>query len=309
MVGSYSVTWITTEILSILLFMLCLLHALKSDDAKFRTMTLFCFVIAAAIFEHVGVFVTEWYSYDQHRLMMFGAVPLSTLLIESSILYAGTRLFEQMDLPCWMAIWSVGLWSAFADASLDPVFVHDYQAGSGQWNWNDRYDLSFFGIPFDNFSGWLFMTGVYAFLTLLLRKRLDREKHPVLEDWYPLLVALVLVVPIAVFTPLICPPIPNKSRLVHGIADLTVLAANCIAGTVFFVKGWKQMRPVDWKKDSVIWLVPVCLDVFDLIVAFAKGIAIAYLPAAGVFAVHLFFFWRLKTQKSLPAAEALPKIE
>lgn len=144
-----------------------------------------------------------------------------------------------------MAIWVAGLWSAFVDFSIDPVFVHDYQSGSGQWNWNDRYDLSFFGIPFDNFSGWLFMTGVYAFLTLLIKKKLNRDKHPVLDNWYPLLIALVLIVPIAVFTPLICPPIPNRSRLVHGVCDLCVLVANCIAGTVIFVKGWKQMQGFD----------------------------------------------------------------
>lgn len=52
------------------------------------------FDLGAGIFEHVGVFITHTYSYDQHRLMMAGAISLATLLIEAAIVYSSTVLLN-----------------------------------------------------------------------------------------------------------------------------------------------------------------------------------------------------------------------
>ena len=299
MIGSYSISWIVTELLSIILFLLCLYHALRGKDTKFRVLTLFCFVLAAALFEHVGVFFCKWYSYDQHRLMMLGFVPLSTLLLESAILYSGVRLFEHMKLPPWCAIWVTGLWSAWMDFSIDPVFVHDYQNGSGQWNWVARYEGSLFGIPYVNFSGWLYMTGVYAFLTLLVHRKLDADKHPYWDDWYPFLLSVTLLVPISLFTPLMSWQFSEvTSRFLHNW-EMLALLINVVIGTMLFIQGWRKMCPVDLKQDGIILIVPLMLDAFDLTIALYKKITISYIPVILVLLSHVLLLWRLKNRTIL----------
>jgi hypothetical protein len=235
--------------------------------------------------------------------MMFGFVPLSTLMLESSILYCGVRLFEHMQLPPWCAIWVTGLWSAWMVFSIDPVFVYDYQNGSGQWNWVSRYDGSLFGIPFANFSGWLYMTGVYAFLTLLVHRKLNAEKHPHWDDWYPFLLAVILLVPISLFTPLISWPFSSvTSQFLHNW-EMTALLINVIIGTLLFIRGWKKLRPVDIKQDGIILIVPLALDAFDLTVALCKKITISYIPVILVLISHILLAWGLayksKTSVSL----------
>ena len=86
MIGTYPITWLVTEIISVVLFVACLLHAMDQSNAKARVLELLCFLIGAAIFEHAGVLIADQYDYDQHRILMTGVVPLSTLMIEAAIL-------------------------------------------------------------------------------------------------------------------------------------------------------------------------------------------------------------------------------
>ncbi|GEN49163.1 hypothetical protein [Ligilactobacillus pobuzihii] len=129
------------------------------------------FVLGAGIFEHVGVFITHTYSYDQHRLMMAEAIPLATLLIEAAIVYSSTVLFKYLNTKLWMSIWVVGFLSVFQDFSIAPVYVHDtykfYGVLSGQWNWAFKYHNSFFGILYQNFTSWIYMIGFYVALLYL----------------------------------------------------------------------------------------------------------------------------------------------
>lgn len=165
MLGNYPITWLLTELMSIILFVICMFHALKSENQSQRLFELCAFIIAAAIFEHFGV-LTGNYWYSQSRIMMFGLIPLSVLMIEAVIMYSAMILFEYMNMPKWTIIWFVGLLSMVQDMSIDPVYVNDIYLIDGilqgQWNWKIYYDNTFFGIPFFNFSSWFFMTGIYA---------------------------------------------------------------------------------------------------------------------------------------------------
>ena len=51
MINNYPITWIIMEVMSVVLFVICMIHALKSKRPLQQVFELCCFVLAAAIFE------------------------------------------------------------------------------------------------------------------------------------------------------------------------------------------------------------------------------------------------------------------
>ena len=50
MIGNHPITWIIMEVMSVVLFLICMVHALKSNRPKQQLFELCCFVLAAGIF-------------------------------------------------------------------------------------------------------------------------------------------------------------------------------------------------------------------------------------------------------------------
>ena len=295
MLGEYPITWLVTEVLSVVLFVLCMIHAIRSDHPKERLFELCCFILAAAIFEHVGV-LTGNYWYDQHRIMMFGLIPLSILMIESVIMYSAMVLFEYMRMPTWTIVFFVGLLSTVQDMTIDPVYVNDTYVydgiASGQWNWSIYYGPTFFGIPFFNFSAWYYMTGIYAGLLLLGRRLLARTRSNAVGTLYPFAAAVLLMVPLAVVAVLLVKPVYAHNGTFLLIYELLALIANMAAGGGLIKRYWGRSVPIDLRKDGlVVFGVPVVLHLYDLVVGFALGITLSYLPVALFTVAHLAFLY------------------
>lgn len=294
MIGNYPVTWLVTELLSVVLFSLCMIHALNQPDYKRKLMELCCFVLGSAIFEHVGVLIVGDYDYDPHRIMMIGLLPLSTLLIESVTVYTGMLLFEKLDLPKWTSLWIVGFWCMFVDLGIDPVYAFDAYEIDGvlraQWNWID-YPLSFLGIPFFNFSGWLLMCGMYALLLFYSRKIADRKPNSWFATVYPFICGLVLIFAIVIARPLTTCPF-KLSEMNSIYYQIIVLVFHFVFTTFLYWKSWKSAKGCDWEHD---WIIPVSvfsLDGYNLIVGIVRGISTSYATTLVVLLVHLFYLWR-----------------
>lgn len=304
MIGEYSITWLVTEVLSLVLFAVCMNHAMKSDKPKQRLFELCCFILAAAIFEHVGV-LTNNYSYDQHRLMMFGLIPLSILLIEAVIMYSAMVLFESMNMPKWSVIWFVGFLSTIQDMTIDPVYINDTYiydgVASGQWNWAIYYDKTFFGIPFFNFSSWFFMTGIYAGLLLLGRHIYEKKKKEAIGTLYPFVAAILLIVPLTVVALLLVKPVYSNNNTFKFWYELIALIFNMACGAVLIAKYWKRMSPVDLKRNGiVVFAIPAVLHLYDIIVGFGLGIELSYVPVIVFTVIHLalLFAIYMKSKKT-----------
>lgn len=276
MIGNYPVTWLVTEILSVILLLLCMFHALKQPDYKIKLFELLCFIVGSAIFEHVGVLFTKTYTYDHHRIMMFGEIPLSTLMIEASIVYAAMVLFPYLNMPKWTSIWVVGFFSVFMDFSIDPVYINDQYLingeMSGQWNWVFKYENTFFGIPFQNFTGWIYMTGFYAALIYLFRWLARKYQKKWLETANPFLSGLLLIVPLLVFG---LPLIDGNSQ---RTPELVKLIAACAFAVILMIIYRKKMKPIDLKNDKIIFIVPALLQLYNIVVGFGLRIRASYIP-------------------------------
>lgn len=290
---NYPVTWIIMEVMSVVLFAMCMRHALNSDRPKHKIFELCCFVLAAALFEHVGVLGGNYW-YSQERFMRFGLLPLSILLIESVIMYSAMTLFEYTNMPKWSVIWFVGLLSTIQDMTIDPVYVNDTYVidgvTQGHWNWTIYYDTTFFGIPFFNFSSWFFMTGIYAGMMLLGRHLYDKKKKEWIGVAYPFVSAVLLIVALVPTAILLIKPVYSDNNTFKFWYELIALIFNFACAIVLIAKNWKKMSPVNLKKDGiVIFAIPAILHLYDIIVGFGLGIQKSYVPVVVFTAIHMAY--------------------
>ncbi len=172
----------------------------------------------------------NYYRYEQPFLIMVAGVPLWVSLGWGSIIYAATRTSSSLGFPLLLAPLADGLLAASVDFALDPM-----AAGLGYWKWfmPDPQPPGLgtaFGIPLDNFLGWMMIVGSLS-LTLRLGYRLAAKLGASL--WLELgcaAVAFVGAVAIvvgmqAVYNWLYCRVTPAGTfLLVFGAAGLATLS-------------------------------------------------------------------------------------
>src|ERR1035437_7187330 len=124
MIFGTPVTWFLAEILSVVLFVVCLIHASKQKDAVLRILELIAFLLYSGIFETIGVYA-KIYDYNLHRIMLIGKVPIEILRFEAVIFYAVLRLAEFLDIPNWGKPFVVGFLASLQDMTTDPSAVFD----------------------------------------------------------------------------------------------------------------------------------------------------------------------------------------
>jgi hypothetical protein len=302
MIFGTPVTWFIVEIIAAVLFLVCIVHASRQEHGILRILELLGFVFYSAIFENIGVF-THIYDYNLNRVMLIGKVPIEILLIEAVIFYASFQLVAKLRIPNWAKPFAVGFLSSFQDMSLDPSAVFDLHLLdgilSGQWNWTPRYEGAFFGIPFFNFSGWMYLMAYYSAAVLVGRWLYAKYKKEAIGYLYPfvggLLGVVLLVSPLTQFLLFGMPFFPIYTR---G-AEIALLAVNFAIGLGLLLRYQKLDSPFDLKADYPIFVIPLILHVVDLVLAFALKLEAAYIPVVAVSLIHMGYlaFVYLKGRK------------
>lgn len=298
------VSWIIYELFGIAVFLVCIVHAAHRQNSAAHIMELFSFVIAAAIFENIGV-AAGIYDYDLHRIMLIGKVPLHILTLEASIVYAVMILVEKLGLPVWGKALAVGLFSSIQDMTIDPASVFDCYlfdgVSSGQWNWTEHYEGTFFGIPFFNFTGWFSMT--MLFVCFIYLGRYLSQKYNKLKVWYPIISALVTVVamvsPINTMLLFLYPIIPMYTKWAEFLM-MAITHLGTIGVLVYYHRRAKKIE----KSERICLILPVALHIFDIAIAFATGNTAAYLPCILISVLHIFYLWRCGKVEAIETARA-----
>jgi uncharacterized membrane protein len=306
-IADLPVTWLVHDALVTLLYVACVVHASRRrDDPLLPLVMLLGFTLFTGAFENLGVW-TGRYDYSDHRVAMIGNVPLGVLLLESVILYGAVTLLRHLRVPAWALPFAAGFLTAFQDLSIDPTAVHDRYlldgVEQGQWTWAQHYTGTYVGIPFANFTGWFWFTAAYliAFQAVLaLYRRRRPQPGPVAEWSMPFLATLggmvILVVPTTAFLIDLSPFVAAQTRW----AELTMLILNLTCGLVLLIATAKRVRPFLLRRDGlVIFVFPLVLRLYDLVVAFARGLSIASVPSVLLLVAHLVFFgWLLLTDRA-----------
>lgn len=329
MIFGSPVSWVITELMALVVFFTVMVHASKQENPGMKILELFGFIVAAAIFENVGVNGSHTYSYDLRRFMMIGKVPLEILMLEASIWYAGFTFAGKLGLPAWAKPFAVGLFGSVQDLTVDPAAVFDRYAltnpeqiakwnqlypgsmgngvMSGQWNWtNPGYTDGFFGIPWYNFSGWMYLMFYFTAAILIGRWLYGKTKFAAVGYLYPFVASIVDV--FCLSTPLNVFLLFGKAEPLTGarIAEIVMLCVNYGMAIALLVGFRKRIGSIDMKTDGlIVFGVPLFLHAFDIVYAFACGTSIAYVPTIAVGAAHglyLFLMYLVMKKKALPAS-------
>jgi hypothetical protein len=108
-------------------------------------------------------FVTVYsgYSYGDFLIdLTIGGhnVPLWVAVGWGTIIYTAMKATDRMGLPWFQKPAMDALLAVSLDITLDPI-----AEALGWWYWTR--EGQFFGVPFDNFIGWLMIVGLYSFYT------------------------------------------------------------------------------------------------------------------------------------------------
>ena len=309
-------SWVIAEILAFILFSYCLADIIKKNDKKtrlFRVFELFGFVVYAGIFENIGVLVNT-YNYSLDRLVMVGVVPLSLLMFEAAIFYAALQFAELMKYPKWVIPIVVAFLGMLQDMTIDPAAVFDLHLVNGvlegRWNWTSHYEDMFFGIPFFNYIGWYLLMFYYTSFVLIGRNLHEKSEY---KDYVgfayviiiPIICVLLIVSPLTRFILFLYPIFP---MFVHRTVEICMLSLVSIISLSTIIYYRKRDVIVDYKKNPVIWVIPVILHLFDIILAFTLGIEIAYIPVLLFAGIHLGYLAIYILKKDSKIIED-PKIE
>jgi hypothetical protein len=299
-------SWALIEIISIILFLVCIVDAYQKNEENqrlFRIFELFGYVLYAGVFENIGVLL-KIYDYSLDRLLLFGVVPLEILLLEAAIFYAAMRFAEQRNLPKWTIPFVVGVLCVLQDLTIDPVAVYNLQpingTFEGQWNWTLHYEDTLFGIPYFNYSGWFWMMFYYTGLVLI-----GRHYHEKSGFKFKIGIVYVFLVPLLSII-LIASPLTNFLLFAQPIveifnrtAEIIMLSITMSISGVIMIKEWKAKEKIDMKEEKIIWGIPLFLHILDVIYAFALQITIAYIPVILFGMIHMIYIGFYLSRKSI----------
>ena len=145
-----------------------------------RWLTLISGVIFALLFEHVNVVryanLKGGYHYHPNSwLWLAGDVPLYIPLAWGCLLLSSLTLTDRLHLKPWARPFCDALLALLIDFSLDIVAIRFHF-----WTWQGvRFDEGFFGVPADNFFGWLLVSFAFSVLIRWLESQ-ELFQFPVL---------------------------------------------------------------------------------------------------------------------------------
>ena len=177
-------TFLVVEAVAFLFAALVLREAWREGAADFATMVVAMgFGFAIELF-----FVTQYagYSYGDFLFdfpVMGHYVPLWVAAGWGTIIYIAMKASDRMGLPWATRPALDGLLALSLDLTLDPV-----AEALGWWSWSRAGQA--WGVPFDNFIGWMLIVSSFSFFTRAGYRAL--AKHGL---WKDILVPVVALVP------------------------------------------------------------------------------------------------------------------
>ena len=104
---------------------------------------------------------------------------------------------------------------------------------------------------------------------------------------------------------------PIFPLFLNRTAEIIMLSCLAVVTIVTLIKCRKVSGTINYKNYPVIWVVPLILHLFDIILAFSMGIKIAYIPVLLFAAIHLGYigFYLLRKSKKRGALVIVPDKE
>jgi uncharacterized membrane protein len=259
-----------SEICVYLLFIICLIHSFRKGikDAGYLIGAL----IFGLLLEFIDVYFLKGYTYGRFAVML-GSPPL--------------------DIPFWIGVgWGVIIYSArlftdrlglgiLAAAALDAIiainidFTMDvvaYRLHMWDWGWSvkqmDPLTSDWFGIPYNNYFGWLIVVSTYSYFSRLFEKHLQKGKQFIVKTMIP--IGAIAVSEIILFS--FFKFINNILLEKFGITSLHRFLVYLILLIIIIILGWtkrKQYSPA--RLPFAAWIVPAWFHLYFFLWFFLAG--------------------------------------
>ena len=116
------------------------------------------------ILEIANIYFSHNYSYSQNFLISIAGVPLAIGLGWGVIIYSAMLLSDQYNIPWKIRPFMDALTAVVLDIAIDPVAIR-----LGFWNWKMPLGNEWYGVPFENLAGWIFVTLSFSFVIRFIR--------------------------------------------------------------------------------------------------------------------------------------------
>jgi len=297
-------SWIFLDMVTIIGFVMMVMYIAKNEERPVPMIfAMFAFLIYSGIFENIGHGYTRMHPYSPYRLLRIGNIALTVSMLESTLFFGAYYLVKQLKIHkglVWLTPLMVAVLTTLPDFIIDPVMAADIYVFDGlahaQWNWywpdnlTRVYDGSFFNIPFYNFTGWYFIMVWYG-LSLSLGRWIHRRSN------YNKLVGYIYpwLLPV---TSMMCMMLPTSKIILFGNMggktlrepEILMLLIWSLIAVVMFIINRKTKTDFKPEKHWPLFLVPLMIEVSYGIVAFTRGLRIAYIPVIVFILIHILFF-------------------
>ncbi len=135
------------------------------------------------------------YSYDPVFLLEIAGVPLCIGAGWAIVFYLSQNAAERFGLAWWQSPFLMALAALSYDLAMDAVAIR-----LGFWHWSIPLDEEWFGVPYDNFFGWLAVVWTFALIVNLSFRDFVRENYRrIIRYSAPVISALLLGFQIMVY--------------------------------------------------------------------------------------------------------------
>ncbi len=105
------------------------------------------------------------YSYSSQFILQIAGVPVAIGIGWAAIIYCAMLLSDQYDVPWGYRPLMDALTALTLDISMDIVAIR-----MGFWTWDIPLNHEWYGVPYENLAGWIFVTLSFSFLVRYIRR-------------------------------------------------------------------------------------------------------------------------------------------
>lgn len=110
------------------------------------------------ILEALNIYMSkEIYVYSSAFFLEIAGVPIAIGAGWAVVYYLASYIARQFDLSWWQSPFLISLIALLYDLSMDAVAIR-----LGFWSWRIPLDQEWFGVPYDNFFGWLAVVWTFS---------------------------------------------------------------------------------------------------------------------------------------------------
>lgn len=253
-----------------ILFAFCLMHAWKKSIQQVSY--LIAGVLFGLLLEYINVISNMGYVYGKF-IVMLGTAPLDIPLcigIGWGIIMYSARLFtDTFKLPLWASACMDTLLALSIDMSMDIVA---YRLHMWTWNWKDSglnpLTAQWFGVPYGNFTGWIYVVFFYSSFSRLLERWLIKNKKAIKVKLVVIPLLSLLLSQAALWITMVD---IDEWLYRHGVTDGLRLSCLLLILALIIIFSWKRKRSTDSFMPFITWLIPAWFHLFFFTFLFIGG--------------------------------------